>query len=49
MTAPRVVVRGFVAGSLAVLVFHQGALLALHLAGLAGSPKGGMHLALVEL
>jgi hypothetical protein len=30
--------RGFVAGALAVLVFHQGALLALHLAGLVAAP-----------
>jgi hypothetical protein len=38
MTAPRVAIAGFVAGSLAVLVFHQGALLALHLAGLVAAP-----------
>ncbi len=38
MTAPRVVVGGFLAGALAVLVFHQGALLALRLAGLVPTP-----------
>jgi hypothetical protein len=38
MVAPGVVVGGFVAGALAVLVFHQGALLALHLAGLVAAP-----------
>jgi hypothetical protein len=38
MVAPRVVARGLVAGALAVLVFHQGALLALRLAGLVPAP-----------
>jgi hypothetical protein len=38
MTAPRAAIAGFVAGALAVLVFHQGALLALRLAGLVPAP-----------
>ena len=37
MTASRVAY-GFIAGCIAVLLFHQGALLALHLAGIAPSP-----------
>jgi hypothetical protein len=38
MTAARTVMLGFLAGALSVLVFHQGTVALLHLAGLANAP-----------
>jgi len=40
--AARVVVVGFVAGALGVLIFHQGVILAMYLAGLLPSPPYSM-------